>query len=222
MSASLKHFKSWAKDLLQESVELSKESHGDESTVYKVAAGADNYFLKIKEGSSFLKERERLLWFADKIPVPKVIGYTEESGKGAILLSAIEGKNLAVLAKKWPKETVIDKLVEALHAFHSISMDVWPFDAPSPGRVLVHGDACLPNFIFQDEIFSGYIDLGAARLAEVEVDLAAAIWSLQYNLGPGYGLSFLNKYGYPNPTEEVVERLRLEYEDYQRAQGFLL
>ncbi len=86
----------------------------------------------------------------------------------------------------------------------------WPFGGC--GSVLVHGDACLPNFLFSAEQLSGYIDVGNMALGEPEVDLAAAVWSLQYNLGHGYGLEFLSKYGVEQPDEEEVERLRQLYE----------
>ncbi len=87
--------------------------------------------------------------------------------------------------------------------------------------MLVHGDACLPNFIFENDLLSGYIDLADAKLAEPEIDLAATIWSLQYNLGSGHGRTFLDKYGYKEATEFSVDKLYLQYESYQKAHGFL-
>ena len=86
----------------------------------------------------------------------------------------------------------------------------WPFGGC--GSVLVHGDACLPNFLFSAEQLSGYIDVGNMALGEPEVDLAAAVWSLQHNLGHGYGLEFLSQYGVEQADEEEVERLRQLYE----------
>ena len=77
----------------------------------------------------------------------------------------------------------------------------------------------MPNFIFQDDNFSGYIDLGNLTIGSLEVDFSAAIWSLQYNLGPGYGMMFLKKYGVNNITDELVEKLRLQYEDMQEKWG---
>lgn len=215
-------FIQWAKDLLGTRAVVQKEPHGDEGAVYQINAENGNYFLKIKVGSTFSKERDRLAWFKNKLSVPMVIGLTEKEGAGAMLLTAIEGKNLAVLCKEWSAEKVIDKLVDALRKFHSTDTQGWPFDKPSSGKILVHGDACLPNFIFKGDSFSGYIDLGDSKLADREVDLAAAVWSLQYNLGPGHGPRFLKEYGYQDATEETAEKLRLQYEDYQRAYGFLL
>jgi aminoglycoside phosphotransferase len=86
------------------------------------------------------------------------------------------------------------------------------FDGNEGGKTLVHGDACLPNFLYRGDHLSGYIDIGDLTVGEMEVDLAAAVWSLQYNLGPGHGLAFLREYGLKDADEERVEALRLKYE----------
>jgi aminoglycoside phosphotransferase len=52
-------------------------------------------------------------------------------------------------------------------------------------------------------------DLGRG---EPEIDLAAAIWSLDYNLGPGCSGPFLREYGWPEPDDGTIESLRRSYE----------
>ena len=64
-------------------------------------------------------------------------------------------------------------LASALRAFHSASARDCPFEAYIPGESLVHGDACLPNFMVADNRLSGYIDLGDMGVGDVEVDLSA-------------------------------------------------
>ena len=54
-------------------------------------------------------------------------------------------------------------------------------------------------------------------VGDVEVDLSAAVWSLQYNLGP-VRLGFLKAYGRPDATEHDVERLRA-VRDERRSAG---
>jgi|SRR3989344_3612881 len=207
----------WAEAQLKTRATVSKEEYGDQSKVFRFHTPNGNYFLKL--GTGLGKERERLEWLNRKLPVPKVIGFTKIDDKDALLLSAIEGKNLAVLSKEWPSEKVVDKLVKALHQFHAIDPKNCPFGNFEASKVLVHGDACLPNFIFQGDNFCGYIDLGNLVVASPEIDFSAAIWSLQYNLGVGYGAIFLKKYGVENVTDEMVEKLRLKYEDMQKEWG---
>ena len=62
---------------------------------------------------------------------------------------------------------------------------------------LIHGDACLPNFILKDAAtFSCFIDLGLVGLSDHHIDLFWAIWSLTYNLSePKYAELFLDYYG---------------------------
>ena len=210
-------FIDWAKEKLGHDIVASRERHGDQSTVYQLASQEENYFLKI--GSGLEKERERLEWAIGKLPVPRMVGFTHIGDRDALLLSAIEGENLAKLCKKWPAEKIVNKLAEVLRRFHDTGTKDCPFGTPGPGKVLVHGDACLPNFIFNEDEFSGYIDLGDMRIDNAEVDFAAAVWSLQYNLGPGHGMSFLKKYGVKNATKELAEDLRLKYEKMQKAWG---
>src|SRR3989344_8754922 len=144
------YFINWAKDLVGDDAIVNKEHHGDEGAVYKIDSKKGNYFLKIKTSSTFSKERERLGWFKNKLQVPEVVGFTEKDDTGAVLLTALEGKNLAVLCKEWPAEKVLTKLADILHKFHQTSTQGWIFDKPDSKKILVHGDACLPNFIFND------------------------------------------------------------------------
>lgn len=207
----------WIEKELGKPISITEEKYGDQSNVYRLQFSNTNYFLKI--GLGLEKERERLEWLNGKLPVPKVVDFIHINNKDALLLSEIEGKNLAELKKKWSADKVVNKLVEALQRLHNTDTKDFPFMNIDLKKVLVHGDACLPNFIFKDDVFSGYIDLGELAIDNKEVDLSAAIWSLQYNLGPGYGLEFLQKYGISGATEELVEELRLQYEKTQEAWG---
>ncbi len=209
----------WARGLLGKNINVIKERHGDQSDVYRLQTSDKSYYLKI--GENLDNEHARLIWLQDKLPVPKVIGFVKLSQNSAILTTAVNGKNLAVLAKEWKPEEIVDKLAIALKQVHSASMHDCPFGVNGDGKVLVHGDACLPNFIFDGDNFSGYVDLGDLMIAYPEIDLAASIWSLQYNLGRGYGILFLKKYGIKNANDEMVEKLLLKYENMQEEWGLL-
>ena len=73
---------------------------------------------------------------------------------------------------------------------------------------LIHGDACLPNFILKDAAtFSCFIDVGLAGLSDRHLDLYWVIWSLTYNLSdPQYAELFLDYYGRKDIN---IDKLRL-------------
>ena len=64
------------------------------------------------------------------------------------------------------------------------------------GRVLLHGDYCLPNVIYDGWSFSGFIDLGNGGVGDRHVDIFWGAWTLNYNLKTDrYRERFLDCYG---------------------------
>jgi kanamycin kinase len=61
--------------------------------------------------------------------------------------------------------------------------------------VVCHGDYCPPNIFIEREEATAYLDLGELGVADRWWDLAAATWSITWNLGPGYEEAFLAEYG---------------------------
>jgi len=53
--------------------------------------------------------------------------------------------------------------------------------------------------------------VGQTGLGDPRQDLAAGVWSLQYNFGPGHGREFLDAYGAPPMADQEIERLRRKY-----------
>lgn len=78
---------------------------------------------------------------------------------------------------------------------------------------LIHGDACLPNFICQDGTFSTFIDLGQAGVGDKHMDLFWTIWSLEFNLQTDrYTDCFLDLYGRESLDLEALKVVAaLEY-----------
>lgn len=176
--------------------------------VYRLDFDSRRFFLKV--GPSLLSEHEWLRWLEGRPTCPQPLGFTTRDGSDCLLMSAVTGDSLASLFTSLLPQAVIARLVGALRDLHAVPIADWPFGGI--GGVLVHGDACLRNFLFVGDHLSGYVDVGDMALADPEVDLAAAVWSLQYNLGLGHGLAFLREYSVVGADEEDVERLRQSYE----------
>ena len=50
------------------------------------------------------------------------------------------------------------------------------------GKVLLHGDYCLPNVMLDDWRFSGFIDVGNGGVGDPHIDLYWGAWTLNFNL----------------------------------------
>jgi kanamycin kinase len=204
-------FISWATSLLEDDITPVQARSGAHSTVFELRGSNSSWYLKV--GENLKPELERLKWLNGKLPIPKVIDFSSIGRNELLLMTGIEGIDLAHLSSQLPKNEVVNRLAASLRAFHAIDPSDCPFPAYKDGAMLVHGDACLPNFIFRtDGELSGYIDLGDMGVGSVEVDLSAAVWSLEYNLGPGHGPEFLQLYGYKKADEEEAQRLHNMYE----------
>lgn len=200
----------WAKTIIGQDFEIKTERGQENNMIFRLEWNNESAFLKV--GKNLIKEKLRLEWLDGRINSPRVIGFQHNDEYDYLLISTIIGVDLAHLAKKWDSQKVVTKLADSLRNFHDINLDDCPFGDKKEGDVLIHGDACLPNIIYhEDGNFSGYIDLGDLTVGNREIDLAASIWSLQFNLGKGYGLSFLRKYGIPDADEIMVDRLYSQY-----------
>lgn len=75
--------------------------------------------------------------------------------------------------------------------------------------VLTHGDACLPNVIFNEIACAGFVDCGNAGLADAYQDIALAIRSIEHNLGAAWVGPFYKRYGLIEIDEEKLAFYRL-------------
>src|SRR5262245_53512924 len=80
---------------------------------------------------------------------------------------------------------------------------------PDEGRVLTHGDPCLPNAIFDGSVFAGFIDCCRAGVADPYQDLALAARSIRSNLGEDWVATFWEAYGLQQPDERKLAFYRL-------------
>ena len=111
-----------------------------------------------------------------------------------LVTRAVEGVPMYDPSIGWPPERVASKLGEFLKTLHAADAKDSPFGVKKPGHVLIHGDYCLPNVLVHEGKLSGIIDVGLAGLGNPETDLAAGVWTLQYNYGKGHGRAFLDAF----------------------------
>jgi kanamycin kinase len=81
----------------------------------------------------------------------------------------------------------------------------------SEDLVLCHGDYCPPNVLIEGNAASAFVDLGEMGIADRWWDLAIATWSLDWNLGAGWGSLFLDTYRI-EPDDRKLEFFRLLYD----------
>jgi aminoglycoside 3'-phosphotransferase II len=70
--------------------------------------------------------------------------------------------------------------------------------------VLTHGDACLPNVIFEGNRFTGFVDCGRAGIADRYQDLALAERSIIRNWGAEWVPLFFQTYGLVKPNRSKL------------------
>jgi aminoglycoside phosphotransferase len=184
---------------------------GNGATTYRLDRGG-SVVAYLKTGAGDLAgERDRLVWLGERIAAAQVLGFTAEAGEAWLLTAPLHGADLSRPEHTPEPHRLVHLLAAALHQLHSLPPEECPFSGHGGGDAVVHGDACLPNVVFDGTAFAGFLDVGELGVGAREIDLAAAVWSLDHNLGPGFGGEFLRRYGWAD-DEATVERLRLSYE----------
>jgi len=70
---------------------------------------------------------------------------------------------------------------------------------------LLHGDYCLPNIIFNNWAFAGFIDLDDGGIGDRHVDIFWATWTLNWNLKTHkYRNRFIDAYGRDKVDEDML------------------
>jgi aminoglycoside phosphotransferase len=150
--------------------------------------------------NSLRDEAVRLEWLGSRLPVPKVLKSDSRAGYEFLLTESVSGVPANDRSGDWNRQEVAAQMGQALKAFHSVPIVDCPFRHPVVGptsdedEVLVHGDYCLPNVLF-DADGCHYVDVGEAGVGDRYIDLVAGIWSLRYNYGKGSVRNLLDGYG---------------------------
>ncbi|TMC97134.1 MAG: hypothetical protein E6J05_12600 [Chloroflexi bacterium] len=165
----------------------------------------------VKRAAHLGGELERTKWLAGRLPVPEVLGLFHGFGDDWMLTRAVPGVPLSDPSLGWEQARVARRLGEILRDIHATDATGCPFGERGIGHVLTHGDYCLPNILVVDGRLTGLIDVGGAGLGDPQDDLAAGVWTLQYNYGAGLAREFLDAYGWPPMSDRAIERLRRRY-----------
>jgi kanamycin kinase len=165
----------------------------------------------VKRAAHLGGERDRLAWLLGRWPVPELIGLYHAFGDDWLLTHAVRGVPLSDTSLRWEPARMARRLGEILRGLHAVDATGCPFGEAGPGHVLVHGDYCLPNVLVENGQLTALVDVGGAGLGEPAVDLAAGVWTLQYNYGPSHAREFLDAYGAPPMSDAAIEKLRRRY-----------
>jgi kanamycin kinase len=178
-------------------------------TVWRLSGREGAVF--VKRAAELSAERDRLAWLKGRWPVPEVIGYFQQADDDWLVTRAVAGVPMYDASVGWEPMRVARTLGEILRRLHVTDATACPFGVRKPGNVLIHGDYCLPNVLVDRGEFSAVVDVGLAGLGNPETDLAAGVWSLDYNFGKGFARPFLDAYRWPPMTDEAIEKLRRRY-----------
>ena len=178
-------------------------------TVWRLRGSSASVF--VKRAAHLEGERDRLAWLAGRWPVAEVAGFFHESGDDWLVTHALPGVPMYDASVGWQPVQVASQLGRILRGLHAADAAGCPFGARRRGHVLIHGDYCLPNVLVNDGRLSGLVDVGGAGLGSPEKDLAAGVWTLQYNYGKGLAATFLDGYGWPPMSDMAIEKLRRKY-----------
>jgi aminoglycoside phosphotransferase len=178
-------------------------------TVWRLAGESGAVY--VKRAADLTGERDRLAWLRGRLPVPEMVGFFHVVADDWLMTRELPGLPLYHASAGFSPERVARVLGEILRGIHGTDAADCPFGIRKRGHVLVHGDYCLPNVLVSQGKLSGLIDVGGTGLGDPRQDLAAGVWTLQYNFGKGLARDFLDAYGAPAMTDEEIERLRRKY-----------
>lgn len=78
--------------------------------------------------STLQQERERLRWFAGRLPVPQVVAYEEEAGREYLAMTRLPGVPMSDPDATLHPERVVSLLARALRELHALPVRDCPFN----------------------------------------------------------------------------------------------
>ena len=159
----------------------------------------DDMILKIQsDGPEAKREEQALLWLQGRLPVPKVLACEHKDGKSYVLMEKLKGRMLCDPRILNNRNRLTKTAAAALKMLWEVDIRDCPFaDGNTEGKVLCHGDFCLPNIFADNKGITGFIDLGSCHIGSRQEDIDMCIWSLEANLTGEYS---------DNPGREPLDR----------------
>lgn len=114
------------------------------SDVWRVTARDDGKAFYLKRGTgdvavALRDEARRLRWLADRVAVPQVLAFTEDTDAAAawLLTPALPGRTAWEVLTAHPAEAarVVDALADCLRTWHALPVQDCPFDATAQFRL---------------------------------------------------------------------------------------
>ena len=173
-------------------------------------------------GDDLDRERLRLVWLEGRHPVPTVLDHGGDDRAQWLVTAAMGGEH--AVGDRWRarRSEAIAAIATGLRALHTVPVDDFPeewVDSAWPNRlekgpgprpaievpVLVHGDACAPNTLIDDDgDWVGNVDLGDLTVGDRWADLAIASISLDWNFGEGHQPEFFDAYGIEPDADRIA------------------
>lgn len=150
--------------------------------------------------NSLRDEAMRLEWLGCRLPVPRVLASGSGGGYQFLPTKSVSGVPAHDRSAGWDRQEIASLVGQAMRKFHSVPIVGCPFRHPVVGpttkedEVLVHGDYCLPNVLFEADRCH-YLDVGEAGVGDRYIDIIAGIWSLRHNHGKGSVENLSKEYG---------------------------
>ena len=177
--------KTWLHDLIDVPFKIEKHNYSNQDDVYKIKTSNRTYYLKISD--KLQNEHDNILRLQNLVVTPRIVGFRRLGGQDHLLMSEVPGRNLAEYMGTWENEAIIRAFAKAVRQLHSLDIEIVFPGTNTTDEVVLHGDMSLPNIVATHNGALGYIDLGQVIVGPRDGDLADAIWSLQRNIGPGFG-----------------------------------
>ena len=176
-----------------------------------------------RTGIDLARERLRLEWLAGRHPAPRVAAWGEDQEAQWLVTAAVSGESAVGGTWRARRSDAIRAIATGLRAIHAIAVDdfppgwtseVWVGRSPDSlgprppidGRpVVVHGDACAPNTLIDDDgRWTGNVDFGDLAVGDRWADLAVASMSLDWNFGEGHQHELFEAYGIEPDAERIA------------------